>query len=338
MDGFLANNSQKAMYRTKENGLIDIRTLFVKPNETEFLAILDSFRSTVYDPVTGWDESNITSMDSEGFLTHYFHTAGENAERPDNDSIITSFASRAACQTPWACYYNSEWDNMTKNECRSLNHAWYSYRQHFEDASWSKTLDFNTSESDYHIDFFLGYCTIDGFYQRLTTESNTPAPISKAPVSTAPISQAPISQAPIAPNPTAVPTSAPTTTILNFQSLSCNQNGYSECLPLASVMIMQEEGVLTIPCGSCAFLTEGSMEYEGLDIQGKLQIIEPSSAINIKTKFILVSSIISRYIPLCRRLLIRILISGPRRAGNSSFRGRCRQSKPACEYSIDGYQ
>lgn len=101
-------------------------------------------------------------MGAEGILKHYFDLNEEaNVEHNSTDSLLISFASEPACGKPWTCYYDDTWDTSTEDRCRNYHSNWFAYRKQFE-TRWSKTDLVDTTQNNYHTDFFLGFCTATG--------------------------------------------------------------------------------------------------------------------------------------------------------------------------------
>lgn len=163
-----ADPTLKSIYSTKENGNVNTGKIFLKTSETELTTMLNVFKDTSYQSSSGWGDTGMLGLSTEGFLSYYY---SQNTAENRNDtnlalgSIVTSFADTMTCQKPWDCYFDESWDNETIEACESLNLAWYKHRQNFEEK-WSKVDTVNTSLSEYHINFFLGYCSNTGEYQR----------------------------------------------------------------------------------------------------------------------------------------------------------------------------
>lgn len=170
VDPFLADSNPKALYTTTGNsgsssngGMVQMGSLYIKPDESELVDILNLYQNTPYDTTTGWDNSNIVGVTTDAILSYRFQqdsTAYVNSAESISNAVI-SFASNPDCGLPWMCHYNESWDNATMNECRHYHSSWFQYRQSFE-SRWSKTDIVNRSDVDFHNDFFLGYCTSFG--------------------------------------------------------------------------------------------------------------------------------------------------------------------------------
>lgn len=199
-DQLLADPSTHSLYSTKDDGVVNAGTLFVKPNETEFADIIDTFQNAVYDVSSGWNGSGVLDATAEGVLTYYYHQHDSENIESNYSQLLLSFASNPACEKPWLCHYELSWTYDSFIECREMNYAWYLYRREFEEL-WSKTDTLNTTLNDFHTDFFLGYCDDigeDGYIIASHLNSSTPAPISLAPVSSAPVTPT----TPTTPHPT----------------------------------------------------------------------------------------------------------------------------------------
>jgi len=231
IDELRDSSTQRVLYTTRSDGVtMNDGMVFVKTSTMDFNLLVDQYKSTSFDLEMGWgDHSGIVDLGVEGFLSHFYQMQRNLAILKDTIPGVISFASVDECGKPWQCYYDDNWDDATKETCKALHHAWFSYRKQFE-AHWSKTDVVNTdTNSDFHTDFFLGYCTnsTEQGYPRASDFQSyvtTSAPIyTHPPVVSSPTPQptpwvAPdftqfipqLTQAPVTPDPTPVPTMAPT--------------------------------------------------------------------------------------------------------------------------------
>jgi len=159
-DSLINDTNKTAVYLTENGNNVNVGAFCVKPSEEEFIAVIDTYKATTYNSNTGWNESDILGLGSGGILT-YYASQNPTAYQPITTNSILSFAANPDCDAPWECKYEQSWDNATEDECRELNSAWYEYRRYFEE-NWSKTDLVNTSLSNFHTDFFLGYCSGGG--------------------------------------------------------------------------------------------------------------------------------------------------------------------------------
>lgn len=178
VDELLDDYTTKAIY-VSENGLINDGMVYIKPDESEFDAIMNSYQSTSYS--NAWGSSSISNVDTAGILTYYYmQDSVAYKQKTSMEHHVLSFASNPACGKPWLCTYEESWSNATREECQSYHSAWFGYRKHFEEENWSMSDTVDTSQNDYHTSFFLGYCTQSGEegYQGATTNGGGPPPIA----------------------------------------------------------------------------------------------------------------------------------------------------------------
>jgi len=169
--------STETVYHTKSDGTVNTGTCFCTPSDSTYNDIVDTVKTTTFD------RSLIAS--SGGLLTYFYNqNTTKNVETDGSGYTVLSFEDHPICGKPWDCNFDETWDNETKAACAELNHEWYKFRQQFEEEHWSKTDIVNTTENNYYVQIFLGYCAASGNY--------IPAAGHGAPVSLPPISQPPV--------------------------------------------------------------------------------------------------------------------------------------------------
>jgi len=191
IDEFKSIDTKTAMYSKKDDGTINTGMVLLKPNATEFSAMLHLYQTTPYtctknnNDAGGWDETGIKGMGADGFLTYYYYLQNKNNHNnTDSDNLfehsasfyssitsatmktakVLSFASHSTCGKPWECHYDNSWDSETEDKCRILHQSWFAYRKEFE-LHWNKENAIST-DNQFHMDFFLGYCPAEGEYPR----------------------------------------------------------------------------------------------------------------------------------------------------------------------------
>lgn len=210
-DALRNDPAKKAYYETTDANQVNTGAIIVKTGDYD--EIMNLYVSTPYDQVTGWDNTGITGLGTEGILSYHFSLDATVHESMDMPSVV-SFGSNPDCGLPWQCLYNGSWDSTTETECSGMNVAWYTFLDHFAELNWRRDNPINTTESAFHPSVFLGYCSTSGTEGYRSISHTTLPPISDPPVvappvSPAPNSPAPVSSAPVDPTPVPDPTNAP---------------------------------------------------------------------------------------------------------------------------------
>jgi len=195
-------SSEKTVVTSTKSDQTTINTgmMFVKTSTTEFERLTYEYITDDFDPnAGGWGgSSGIMESGTEGFLTYFYSQNQELITMKSPMPGVLSYETTEECGMPWTCSYEEDWVLDTVNVCTELHSSWFTYRKQFE-SHWSKhdLIDTETN-SDYHTEAFLGYCsnnTAGGYpaasdYQAWSepTSQTTPIPtvaaITAAPTST----------------------------------------------------------------------------------------------------------------------------------------------------------
>ena len=194
-DTLLADDNKKASYVKNSDNLIDMGSLIIKPSQTEYLAIKDTFINTAYTDANGWGGSGIGAggpgsggMGSQGILTYYYE--GSPADVTELDKCVYGNDMSAACRTKninevkvakigetdcppaWKCDDTGEEYQL----CKDFHSKWSEKRKDFENMHW-KLTPFASRKGTFDTDSFKGYCAANGkaSYSNMLEWSGEPA-------------------------------------------------------------------------------------------------------------------------------------------------------------------
>ena len=175
-DALLADPNKKASYVKNTDNLIDMGSMIIKPSQTEYHAIKDTFINTPYTAETGWGGSGIGSggpgshaMGSQGILTYYYEgspyvteldkcTYGNDmssACRTKNiGEVKVAKIGEADCPPAWKCDDTGEEFQL----CKDFHSRWSMKRKHFENMHW-KLTPFASRKGMFDTEAFKGYCS-----------------------------------------------------------------------------------------------------------------------------------------------------------------------------------
>jgi hypothetical protein len=178
-DALLADDSIEASYVKSADGLVDTGSMIIKPSETTFTDIKDTFINTPYTAANGWGGSGIGAggpgsggMGSKGFLTYYYEGAPTPTPSTELDKCTYGNDMSAACRTKnigevkvakigeancppsWKCDNTGEEFQL----CKDFHSKWSEKRKDFENMHW-KLTPFASRKGTVDTDSFKGYCS-----------------------------------------------------------------------------------------------------------------------------------------------------------------------------------
>ena len=222
-DSFINDPSQKVRYtgdyptnlpNTGSNSGPNMHWVMLKPDPVFFDTLVNSYLSTDYSPILGWNNQGVKDFDGilgvKGFLAHYFSRVetGKNdilqrcvygnanidpyaidpsgnavCRDPDDcqDCRIVDFDSIKVikmihtCGKPWECSYDDTWDEGTMLMCESFHRSWFSARIDFEESCWHDGPP-SYRTGTFHPNSFMGFCSCEGLtcYDRMIDDKAAP--------------------------------------------------------------------------------------------------------------------------------------------------------------------